>query len=176
MINYPGAKAIEDVREKAAKHKDSEQISSQIIEDFIKHFKLPSIQEVWVALQNKLQTVALHFIFQATSNQIEELPKKRKYTKEEKENYQKRRESLRKRNHPLQKCLYKSNNPLQKCLLQLSLKHHKKKLRNNQKRSLKVIVSSNTYLNVNLTFISFSARQSKAREEDKWWTSKIKKN
>ena len=85
MINYPGAKAIEDVREKAAKHKDSEQISSQIIEDFIKHFKLPSIQEVWVALKNKLQSVALHFIFQATSNQIEELPKKRKYTKEEKE-------------------------------------------------------------------------------------------
>ena len=85
MINYPGAKAIEDVREKAAKHKESEHISSQIIEDFIKHFKLPSIQEVWVALKNKLQSVALHFIFQATSNPIEELPRKRKYTKEEKE-------------------------------------------------------------------------------------------
>ena len=72
MINYPGAKTIEDVREKAAKHKESEEISSQIIQDFIKNFTLPSIQQVWVALQYKLQTVALNFIFQATSNPIEE--------------------------------------------------------------------------------------------------------
>ena len=46
MINYPGAKTIEDVREKAAKHKESEEISSQIIQDFIKNFTLPSIQQV----------------------------------------------------------------------------------------------------------------------------------
>ena len=35
--------------------------------------------------------MALHFIFQATSNQIEELPKKRKYTKEEKEKLPKKK-------------------------------------------------------------------------------------
>ena len=46
MINYPGAKTIEDVRGKAAKHKESEEICSQIIEDFIKNFTLPSIQKV----------------------------------------------------------------------------------------------------------------------------------
>ena len=103
--------------------------------------------------------MALHFIFQATSNQIEELPKKRKYTKKEKEKLPKKKRKSEKEKPSTSK---------------VSVTVKPKTSQKEVKKQPKKVPKGNCQFKYlfkcefkTSSQISFSARQSKAREEEK---------
>ena len=114
--------------------------------------------------------MALHFIFQATSNQIEELPKKRKYTKKEKEKLPKKKRKSEKEKPSTSKVSGQEQQSTSKVSVTVKPKTSQKEV----KKQPKMVPKGNCQFKYlfkcefkTSSQISFSARQSKARKEEK---------